>query len=388
MDAAKTLSDRIAGSLAVSALGDAMGLPHEGRGLRGEIAPDTNTCDPFELPAADDFRGEQGDPWNIWPPASLTPGMRGVVSDDTAIRVALIEPWLADAFARGISADRLNEDDWLDWLTRRRLPDPEPWREAMIAEHAKQWPAMFALANGAAPGCGDGPCFFRPGVPVCFGYFLFAELALLFTDRPTPEVFDRFQGFSRLDQDDAKAMTGVVAALIARTANPTSPSASLLEHWKYVVIELAQTGRLNNALLEQVFLQPAEIGEHARSLSRHEFLTRVYTDIYHHPTLAPSHELKPFDPMLQLAQLSAYVAYAGDDPWLALKLATLGPGDTDTLAATLGLIIGANAGYTACLASPPGTSLATVEASTEAIFGRDLPERAKTVRQFAVGDVH
>ncbi|MEM9753347.1 MAG: ADP-ribosylglycohydrolase family protein [Planctomycetota bacterium] len=375
-------ADRIAGALAVSALGDAIGLPHEARGLRGEVAEDANTCDPFDLPVADDFRGEHGDPWNIWPTASLTAGMRGVVSDDTAIRIDLIEPWLNDAFGRGLSLNQLTEHDWLDWLTNRRMPDAEPWREAMVGEHARQWPAMYALADGDQPSCGDGPCFFRPGVPTCFGYFLFAELAPLFADRPTTEVFDRFHACCRLDQDSAKVMTGVVACLTCEAANFESPAPSLPEIWDNVLSELVQASRLDASLLHDVFLQPGSIGERAKHRSRHEFLAKTQREIYNHPTLAPTHDLKPFDPILQLAQLSAYVGYAGDDPWLALKLAALGPGDTDTLAATLGLIIGASLGRQACLASDAGHAITAVEAATAELFGVTPKSRTETIRRF------
>ncbi|MEM8782657.1 MAG: ADP-ribosylglycohydrolase family protein [Planctomycetota bacterium] len=369
-------TDRVAGALSVSALGDAIGLPTEARGLRGEIAVDADPADPFELPVADTFRGETGDPWNIWAPASRTAGMRGVVSDDTAVRVALIEPWLAETLGAGTPADALTENDWLDWLTRRRVPDPEPWREAMVTQHAAQWPPMYALADGENPGCSDGPCFYKPGEPACFGYFLFAELALLFADRPLPDVFDRFSNFCRLDQGPGPTITGVVAALIAQAARDESQAEPLPRLWDRVLAELTQAGRLDASLLHDVFLQPGQIGAHASGRSIEVFLQRVQREIYDHTTLAPNHDLKPFDPALQLAQISAYVGYAGDDPWLALKLAALGPGDTDTLAATLGLIVGASLGHDAALRSEAGEALAAVEASTAALFDSPLPRRA------------
>ncbi len=373
MSARPDLHDRIAGALSMSALGDAIGLPHESRGLRGEICAAADTLDPFELPVADAFRDPQPNPWNIWAPAQRTANRRGVVSDDTAIRITIIEPWLADELRRGRRLDTLTDRDWLGWLTRRRAPEGQPWREAMAHEHAQQWPAMYALADGDTAAQAPDPCFFRTGIPVCFGTFLFAELALHHAHRPAVEVFDAFCDVCRLDQGPAKTCTALVAALIATAAGHASRP-HLGELWEIVVADLTDQNRLDASVLHDLCLRPIQLGQRSRHLGKHAFLARLKHDIYDHPD-APTHDLKPFDPTLQLAQLAACVAYADDDPMLAMQLLALGPGDTDTLAATLGLILGASLGHAACLNTPARDALHHVEQTTHALFDRSLNHR-------------
>ncbi len=368
-----SFADRVAGALALSALGDALGLPNEARGLRGEISPwpDEND-DPWPLPVADTFREPESNPWNIWAPPEVTAGMRGVVSDDTAIKIVLIEPWLADARARGATPD---EDDFIAWL-RRRPPEAEPWREAMAAEQARQWIDMFAGSTHDAACDPDevAPCFYRPGEPVCFGPFLYLETALLDTGLSAPDVFRKFTGFCCLDQDHGHAITGMLAAWLCAVGRD-GPQRPLLERWDETFTQIDAAEKLS-PWRTKVLHDARWVLAGATPTSRPD----VFLDIIkrHLFELAPAecdHSLKAFDPQLQLAQMLACLSFSGGDGLLAMRLLAHGAGDTDTLAATLGLIVGAHLGYWALLNSPAGGALQVVEETTGKLFDRSLAQR-------------
>lgn len=331
------LHDKVAGALALSALGDVLGLPCEAAGLRGEVSPLVD----WELSVVDGFREPAANCWNIWAPPEVTAGMRGVVSDDTAVRLVLIEPWLADAHRRGVTP---TESDWRIWL-RERAPESVAWREATAAESAWQWLGFYDTAAGNGGGCDDTPCFYRPGVPVCFGHFLFLELGLI--DAPVASV---------LDQGAGVAVSGLLGRAASEAVRARSVDPGFAAWWP----------------------SDASFGERHRSLSPAEFLAVVRDEIYHGPD-APTHDLKPFDPTLQLRQISACVGYAGDEPLLAIRLLASGAGDTDTLAATLGMILGARLGHAALRGGPAGEALRLVEASTETLFGRSTGDRVRAV---------
>ncbi len=149
------MSDRIAGALLLSAYGDAAGLPHEvGGGLDGEVG------DPARepLPVVDAFRKPEATPWNIWFPAERTAGMRGVVSDDTATKIGIVEPWLMldpsgvgslDSGATFPHADNPSFGHFLRGL--RESGHLQPARQMAIAQ-AADWQSMFRAQQGGHAG--------------------------------------------------------------------------------------------------------------------------------------------------------------------------------------------------------------------------------------------
>ncbi len=370
--------DRVRGALALSAVGDAIGLPCEAAGLRGEVSEWPGENDAWPLPLADTFRGPEPDPWNIWAPAGATAGLRGVVSDDTAIRVGLVEPWLEHTREHGTPA---TEDGFIAWL-RHRPPDTVAWLERVTADSTRQWLGMFdgpdQASSHAACGNDNTPCFYRPGEPACFGYFLYLGLALRDTALPAEDVFRKHADFCRLDQLHGRAVTGLLAAWLATTAQRDSDS-GLFGTWTDTARRIDAVVGLRPEVTTPLAFAVDELGVQNRSARPYEFLQMLKRRLYDAPPPTSDHSLKPFDPLLQLTQLLACLAYADGDGLLALRLLAHGPGDTDTLAATMGMLAGAQLGHERLLASPCAEALRTTDATTRHLFGRTLEQRVAAV---------
>ncbi|MEM7625688.1 MAG: hypothetical protein AAF333_08670 [Planctomycetota bacterium] len=397
--------DAIAGALLLSAYGDALGLAHEAAGLRGEVGDP----DGVRLGIVDHFRDPNPNPWNIWAPAELTAGVLGVVSDDTATKIALVEPWLASLRP---DADSFAEDNFIDWLRHRRPADPVPWREAVAAEQARQWLHMYDQADGTAPPCGEGgaspsgsdgsggdassvgddgdesPCFYRPGQPAMFGPFLYGGAALAFAGQPVGVVFDTFADLCRLDQAEGRGVSGVFACLVAAAADREIGEAGEvgLDTWLDRALDEAFTAWADadvphlSEVENRCRWSLDELGRSSRDLDGRGFLYRMKSDLYDHPARAPQHDLKPFDPLLQLSQVLAILGYAGDDRPLAFRLAATSPGDSDTIAAHLGLILGAHIGTAAARSGRLSDALSTVERTTDSLFERETSSRVAAIR--------
>jgi hypothetical protein len=91
------------------------------------------------------------------------------------------------------------------------------------------------------------------------------------------------------------------------------------------------------------------------------------------PTTQP---LRPFHPGLQIAQVKAWLEVGNVDPLTALRACVLSPGDTDTVAAILGLVLGYRWGLTRLrLDGELAMLLDTVDTATQRLFHRTLAQR-------------
>ena len=375
------MQDAITGALALSAYADALGLRNEKRGLKGEVSPFYDG----PLPMTNTFRDSDANPWNIWAPLDTTRGLRGVVSDDTAVRAVLIEPWLASL----PHTAAVSETSFERWLSDDRTPEQVSWREAMAAEQARQWLQMFRLVvSRTDPEAEDlPPKFYVHDAPLIYGVFLYHEIALAFAGRPSQEVFSVFSEICRLDAGPAAGVTGVMAVLAADAA-ATDPAVGV-DQWAGAAVDSSLAlwseadefpGDNQRPPVRDCYF---ELGVASRHLDPESFLSNLKSQ-WHDPS--PEYDedkgLKHYDAVLQLGQTLACLGYGGDDWLLALRVAASISGDTDTVATHLGLLIGAKQGWGALRESAVAPELVTVAETTEQLFGRSLDERVQAIASY------
>ena len=362
------MPDRIAGALLLSAYGDAAGLPHEmGGGLDGEVG------DPGRepLPVVDGFRKPEAEPWNIWFSTEETAGMRGVVSDDTATKIGLVEHWLPGWEAAPGTATGASFRGFIKDHPTFGIDIAGPMGRAQAVD----WGSMHAAEEAGTPG---RTVFFEPGVPVVFGPFLFGTLALspASAEASLKQVFTRFAGICALDQGVAKTVAGVYAALVASAVDAPHDEVRFdawlrgtMEHLRWVVRgdahEEEMVGRID------WLLQATPVAGDPAA-----FLAWMKHELYDHAERAPTHGLKPFDSLLQLSQVLACLLFGRGEPVATMAVATNVPGDADTVPMLLGVILGAWWGRDALIATGLGPGLRIVEETTAALFGVSTDERA------------
>jgi len=300
-----TRLDRIAGALALSAVGDALGLPRESLGLSGLASPIPLSAEDW-LPPAENFREPDPNPWNIWAAAQHTLGLSGVVSDDSATKIALTEPWLA-------STNEVSEASFQCWLETAEL-DSMP--RALASEYLSAW-------DGQRRGVPAGS-FYNPEFAVNWGPFVFGSVGLTRWFVPCSLDHPNWGWCSRLFQDLLEA------AIDGETFRSRLESrAELLFAWNVG----AQGDREGIWKAELVPFETA---------------------------------FRPFHPLVQLMGIVAALAAGEEDPMLALRLVATSAGDTDTVAAHAGLILGARHGLSAIRRIP---EVSMVEAAVEKLFG-------------------
>jgi hypothetical protein len=384
------LQDKMLGMILLGAYGDALGAPHEHTGLAGRPAdPETAR----RLAPARDYHppGRPGDPWWVWADGDdLDPDARGVPTDDSSYRLMILHEWLAE------QPGNPAEHAFLDWM-RRRADEPAPrdgWpvrrREQIRAwidmmRDAAVWTRALADAGDDAQPARErfAPSphnrFYRPGVPVVFGVFLYAELGALHAGRTCADVFEHFAAFSRLDQAYAAPAAGLVAALVAEaiTAPPTSEGfADWFLSRPRELIAAAPHGE--RATIAAALDEGRRVGLDARDLPGAAFTEALAERIYQPRKHQLAHDFANFDPALFLAMMTAAVAWAGDDPIAALRALARSPGDADTMPSFLGTIAGARLGHAGLreLSATLADDLAAQRTTIEGLFAIDLGDRA------------
>ena len=374
--------DRLLGMLLFGAFGDAYGAAHERSGLDGRIAADLSTT---ELrPYASYDRRTTSEPFGVWPvPVDKTE--RGLVTDDTGVRVMLLHQWL--------HALLHPEPPQLAQLTGLFRPSEvafEGWLDLMKAEPSGTPPAAYATVLAtrklviadmlcwfgnarrylAAPsGFVTTACttaFWAKDTPVVFGQFLYLELAAIYACCDRASVMTEFQNFSVLDQGSAKFATGMLAAVLSQAFAAKSGS-NFRDFFTKQVEELLADPAAPADLKDQ-WAKGKKIGADQAGKPLTDVLTAIKTGLYdpRSPAVAPG--LGKFHPALFLGQMAAAVHYGAGGPRETLAALAFGAGDADTIPAQLGSIIGAFMGETGLRAAGLGADLDVIQKRVETYF--------------------
>ncbi len=345
-----TLRDKFMGMLLLGAYGDALGGPHEFHeveprsgqkdGSNGHIGDPAKVA---RLPPLSEFKRPMPSPWGLWL-LSDAADTRGTVTDDTSYRVTILHRWLCE-LAEGEAVP--TEAAFFEWLrTQSRLPRPaEGWRRQRHAQ-IEAWLCMLEDAERLKRepvGFRERECnvFFRKNQPVVFGPFMYLELAAIHACCPEREVFDRFAGFSCLDQGYGRYVSGWLAALMSCAVCETDKSRDF-GAWFCAAGERLLTAALGDpaqrAVVKRAFDISKPIGKASTALDEKAFLEKLRLEVYR--KLKPNGGLGNFDPALFVGQMAAAVGYAGGDLRKALRVLAVGPGDSDTVPSFLGSIMG------------------------------------------------
>ena len=329
-----TFDDTIRGMLLLGAYGDALGAAQEGQ--------ETPTPDPLPTSLVARDMPEWGEAWGTWLPAIVHAKRIGMPTDDTCYRLCVLHPWLA-AIADG--ARTFDEASLRDFMAALRHEPLYPeWYAFACRDHLTAWLDMFqAQEENRSEG------LFSPGVPGVFGLFLYLEMAAVRHGTTPLETFAVYQRQASLDQGYAKSVTGFLATLVSLAVNEAAETSSFgdwfFDRGRTVVDDLAASTQAQEAASLRSLLEAmARLGNELRGETG-ATLNTVFKQRVLDPPIPPflSHALLGgiHDPYRILAQLAATIAYAPDDPAVALRTIAHGCGNTATLASLLGSLLGA-----------------------------------------------
>ena len=331
---APALEDRLRGMLLLSAYGDALGADHESQRAihRAPL--------PKRLP--EQTLVSEPDRWGYWATTDqLDPPVKGLTTDDTAFKLFILHPWLQKVLASGSQFD---ETGFRQFLARLQSSEIQPsWIRAPRDAQIESWLGMYRAADAS-----ETSEFFSPRVPVIFGLFMFLELAAFRTDYSAVENYLYFRGFTVLDQEYAKSATGFFTAITSRAfaSNPTDRFDDwLLNESKVLCDELLErdidTEEVSTIL--RLVETMTELGKSLRGQSPHDFMVAfeaAVIDPTHPPFMDTPFKGAIFDPLRTLAEMYAATAYAAGDPFRAIVPLAFGSGDSDTVCAMFGILLG------------------------------------------------
>ena len=329
-----SVKDRLRGMLLLSAYGDALGADHE---AQREIH---NAPLPVRLP--EQTLVAEPDPWQYWATTrQLDPPVKGLITDDTAFKLFLLHPWLEKVLVGDSSFD---ETGFRKFLVELKSSDTQPaWIRSPRNSQIESWLDMYRAAE--VP---EASAFFSPDVPIVFGLFMFLELAAFRTDYSTAENYLYFRDFTMLDQGYAKSATGFFAAITSAAfkSDPVDRFDDwLLDEAKALTRELlaldVDTDDVSTIL--RVVESMTKLGKGLRGQTPHEFMVAfeaTVVDPTHPPFMNKPFEGGVFDPLRMLAEMYAATAYAAGDPVQTLQPLAFGSGDSDTVCALLGILLG------------------------------------------------
>jgi hypothetical protein len=338
------------GMLLVGAVGDALGAAHEVAGMEVKIA--TNLVDPDFRPYSSYVGRKKSEPFGVWPRAQAEE--LGIFTDDTSVRAMIVQQWL-------------RAHDELELVNNGALGEPQEdnfaaWLDSMIKEpthsvpasHRDVFTARYAAMNEiwlwidterksrAAPGSvtaapGAITKFWSPDKPTVFGQFLYLELAAIYGGTERAAVLSKFRKFTPLDHSYAGFSTGMLAAILAG-AIASNGEVPFQTFFKTSAEELLKD---NAAPVE---LKTAwELGKSVGTANVGKGLPNILADIKTKIYLAREankDSFGKFDTALFLAQMSAAVHWS-ENCYDALCALAFGVGDSDTIPAQLGSIMGA-----------------------------------------------
>ena len=329
-----TLDDRLRGMLLLSAYGDALGSDHEQQQeIHSAPLPDRL---PEQTLVADT------NPWRYWATThQLNPPVKGLTTDDTAFKLFLLHPWIQEVQTHESSFD---ETGFRQFLAKLKTNEVQPtWIRAPRDAQIDNWLDMYQAAD-----VDESSGFFSPRVPIVFGLFMFLELAAFRTDYSTVENYLYFRDITNLDQGYAKSATGFFTAITSNAfaSDPADRFCDwLLRESTALCDELlghnVDTDEVSTIL--RVVESMTELGKNLRDQTPHEFMLAFEAAVVesaHPPFMNNSFQGEIFDPLRMLAEMYAATAYAEGDPVRAIQPLAFGSGDSDTVCALFGVLLG------------------------------------------------
>ena len=271
-----------------------------------------------------------------------------MTTDDTAFKLFLLHPWLQEVFANGSGFE---ETDFRQFLPLLKSSEIQPtWIRTPRDAQIDSWLDMYRAA-----GVQETSGFFGPGVPIIFGLFMFLELAAFRTNYSPVENYLYFRDFTALDQGYAKSATGFFIAITSRAFASTPADRFddwLLHESKTLCGELLsrEVDLEEVATILRIVESMTELGQGLRGQTPHEFMLAfeaAVVDPDHPPFMDDSFQGEIFDPLRMLAEMYAAAAYAAGDPVRAIGPLAFGSGDSDTVCAMFGTLLGIWFGETA-----------------------------------------
>jgi ADP-ribosylglycohydrolase len=376
------LHNKVRGMLLLGALGDALGAVHE-----QESAFDGIVLDPGELRTLPTLKaGISPNPWGFWPPPEMTGGRRGVPTDDTAFRFAMLHPWLVRAADQD---DPLNDDSFVRWAEELADGPADDWLSERKRDQARDWVSMYRAQANA-----QSERYYKPDAPVAFGLFMFLPLAALYADSPPEEIFRIFAGFTRLDQSHAGVGTGLFACLLAQAiaSKPIDTEADIADWFRAAALETVdRAGALDDASFAQPVARYRLAMEHAwrfaqehNQQSEHDF-ARAFSAWVVDACWCPGHTHPAggcTDPLTFWVQFHGALIYTKGQVNATLRLLASMSGDCDTAAMLGGTLLGGLLGYDRLnMIRDDGpvdrAAVIEMESNLHEYFGHDSDEAAK-----------
>ena len=371
-----TFTDKMRGMLLFGAYADALGAAQEGQ--------QTPTPDPVPTMLSPRDMPEWGEAWGTWLPAIVHARRVGMPTDSTCYRLCVLHPWLA-AIADG---ERTFDETSLRAFMADLQHEPlyPEWYSFACKAQLKDWAAMFQAQHE-----GRSDVFFNPGVPIIFGLYLYLEMAAVHHGKTPVETFALYEHQACLDQGYAKPVTALLATLVS-LAVQESPVGAPFSEWFFgssraVLDDVAHSGSDSPALsvLQKILDSMQELGTSLQGKTEATFNTAFKEQV-----IDPSHPpflIQPFsggvaDSYCTLAQIAATIAYAKDDPALAVRTIAHSYGDTDAVASLLGTLIGVWYGEQRLYTAPSQgldlrAEIELVEANLTELFHIDLAQRVQ-----------
>ncbi|MGQ0798592.1 MAG: ADP-ribosylglycohydrolase family protein [Pseudomarimonas sp.] len=410
--------DKAMGMMLMGAFGDALGAAHEVLGLNGEIAKDLLALDLRAYKIYEQRTAPEA--FGVWPtPLGTTLANEvGIVTDDTGVRVMMLHQWLrdqdaADALVATIGGivtkpDEKGYEAWLQAMHNHPYRTAPAHYKAVFAMRERvinevlYWLSQERSSRGlpASPTTTETPAnrplatnitqFWDAVSPVVFGQFLYLELASIYFGCERAKVLNQFKNFSILDHGYAGFSTGMLAAILAQAirSDATEPFATFFIRQAEQLLDATAPAKLIDA-----WQLGKQVGTDDRGNPLQTLLEAIRDRIF--VTFKPfeGQGRGKFDCALFLAQMSAVLHWAGSS-YEALCALAFGVGDSDTIPAQLGSIMGAYYGETAWRDVGMATRFDQVQAGVEKYFATSPTPAELTViplvseaKPFRFGDV-
>ena len=350
------LPQKILNMYKLSLYGDALGAPTEGS---------FNSVKIMDLKPAVYFHGHSANQWGMWAsPQSYKNASVGLVTDDSFYKAFVLQRYRLWMAINELPPTDLNFSHFLvsesNLLKRKNYPfhSENSSFQRMLTQHIADWLGMmqqmicpnqndycFAEANWA-PALTPQQSFYQPGKAVCFGFFMFLPLVDHYLGLSDMQIFETFFHITNLDDHHAPLATGVAALVLAKALTHHSTEQNAAE-WISDQFNKALTVAEASPSVHPEHLQALrEVLNHVRKTADNiaplNFEQARKTLYQIRKTQLPYGVtgLK-FDPLEFIHVLLTTLRYGNGDMEKSFLLIINSGGDTDTIAALLGLLVGA-----------------------------------------------